>query len=116
MVFNKNENSQVPLPNRSASFVNDIVNSVEGVTKLPKGLNPFKTLGSNELNPRVLKELASELGPVFAHVFQQSIGTGEIPTEWCLANACPLFKKGYRSLACNYRPVSQTCVPCKQVA
>ena len=26
---------------------------------------------------------------------------------------CPLFKKGDRSLACNYRQVSLTCVPCK---
>ena len=25
------------------------------------------------------KELASELAPVFAHLFQQSIDTGEIP-------------------------------------
>ena len=30
--------------------------------------------------------LASELGPVFAHLFQQSIDTGEIPKEWSLAN------------------------------
>ena len=60
-----------------------------------------------------LKELATELGPVFAHLFQQSIDTGEIPKEWSLANVCPLFKKSDRSLACNYRPVSLTCVPCK---
>ena len=26
---------------------------------------------------------------------------------------CPLVKKGDRSLACNYRPVSLTCVACK---
>ena len=39
--------------------------------------------------------------------------TGEIPKEWSLANICPLFKKSDRSLACNYRPVSLTCVPCK---
>ena len=76
-VFN-NEHSQVPLPNRSAPFMNDIVVSAVGVTKLLKGLNPSKTLGPEELHPRVIKELASELGPVFAHLFKQSIDTGEI--------------------------------------
>ena len=39
--------------------------------------------------------------------------TDEIPKEWSLANICPLFKKSDRSLACNYRPVSLTCIPCK---
>ena len=76
-------------------------------------MNPSKALGPDELHPRVLKELATELGPVFVHLFQQSIDTGEIPKEWSLANICPLFKKSDRSLACNYRPVSLTCVPCK---
>ena len=112
-MFNKNEHSQVPLPNRSAPFMNDIVVSAVGVTKLLKGLNPSKAIGPDELHPRVQKVLASELGPLFAHLFQQSIDTGEIPKEWSLTNICPLFKKGDRSLACNYRPVSLTCVPCK---
>ena len=94
-------------------FMDEIVVTKEGVTKLLKGLNPSKALGPDELHPRVLKELAKELGPVFAHLFQQSINTGEIPKEWSLANICPLFKKGDRSLACNYRPVSLTCIPCK---
>ena len=92
-MFNKNEHSQVPLPNRSAPFMNDIVVSAVGVTKLLKGLNPSKALGPDELNPRVLKELASELGPVFAHLFQQSIDTSEIPKELSLANICPLLLK-----------------------
>ena len=94
-------------------FYRYIVVTKDGVTKLLKGLNPSKALGPDELHPRVLKELATELGPVFAHPFQQSIDKGEIPKEWSLANICPLFKKGDRSLACNYRPVSLTCVPCK---
>ena len=98
---------------RSAPFMHDIVVTKEGVTKLLKGLNPSKALGPDELHPRVLKELAMESGPVFAHLFQQSIDTGEIPKEWSLANICPLFKKGDRSLARNYRPVSLTCIPCK---
>ena len=36
---------------------------------------------------------------------------GEIPEEWSLANICPLYKKGDRAVACNYCPVSLTCVP-----
>ena len=101
-VFNKNEYSQVPLLDRSAPFMNDIAVSKDEVIKLLKGLNPPKALGPGGLHPRVLKELATELGPVFAHLFQQSINTGEIPKEWSLANICPLFKKSDRSLAYNY--------------
>ena len=76
-MFNKNEHIQVPLLDRSVPFMDDIVVSKDGVTNLLKGLNPSKALGSDELHPRVLKELATELGPVFAHLFQQPIDTGE---------------------------------------
>ena len=107
-VFTKSEYSQVSLLDRSAPFMEDIVVTKEGVTKLLKGLNPSKALGPDELHPRVLKELATELGPIFAHLFKQSIDSGDIPKEWTLANISPLFKKGDRSLACNYRPVSLT--------
>ena len=70
----------------------DDVVSKDGVIKLIKGLNPSKALGPDEIHPRVLKELGKELGPVFDHLFQQSIDTGEIPKEWSLTNICPLFK------------------------
>ena len=92
--------------------MNDIVISKDGVIKLLKGLKTSKALGPVH-HPRVLKQLATELGPVFAHLFKQSMDTGEMPEEWSLANICPLFKKINRSLASNYRPVSLTCVPCK---
>ena len=98
-VFNKTEPTQVPLPNHSAPLMEDIHVSAGGVAKLLKGLNPSKALGPDELHPRVLKELSPELGPMFAHLFQQSIDTGEIPKEWSLANICPLYKKGDRFLA-----------------
>ena len=61
--------------------MNDIIISKDGVIKLLKGLNHYKALGPDELHPRVLKELATVLGPVFAHLFQQSMATGEIPKE-----------------------------------
>ena len=85
-VFNNSDHIEVPFLSRSAPFMDDIVVSNEGVTKLLKGLNPSKALGPDELHPRVLKELTTELGPVFAHLFQKSLDTGEIPKEWSLAN------------------------------
>ena len=55
------------------------------------------------------KEIATQLGPVFSHLFQQSIDKGEISKEFFLLQT---FVPD-RSLAYNYRPVSLTCVPCK---
>ena len=78
-MFNKYEHTRVPLLDRSATFMNDIAVSKDEVIKLLKGLQPSKALGPDKLHPRVLKELATELGPVFAHLFQQSIDYGEIP-------------------------------------
>ena len=112
-VFTKSEYSQVPLLDRSAPFMEDFVVTKEGVTKLLKGLNPSKALRPDELHHRVLKGIGNRIRPIFAHLFQQSIDSGEIPKEWSLANISPLFKKGDRPLACNYRPVSLTCIPCK---
>ena len=59
-VLTKSEYSQVPLLDRSAPFMEDIVVTKERVTKLLKGLNPSKALGPDELHPRVLKDLASD--------------------------------------------------------
>ena len=70
-------------------------------------------MGQDELHPRILKEIAAKLGPVFAHLFQQSLDTGEIPLERSLANICPLFKESDRALASNYRLVSLTYILCK---
>ena len=112
-VFTQIMFNEASLLDRSAPRMNDIAVSTEGVTKLLKDLNPSKAMDPDELHPRILKELAAELGPVFTHLFQQSWETGEIPEEWSLANICPLFKKGDRALASNYRPVSLTCILCK---
>ena len=46
-------------------------------------------------------------------IFTQSMDTGEIPRDWSLAKVAPIFKKGNRRLAENYRPVSLTCITCK---
>ena len=38
---------------------------------------------------------------------------GVLPSDWKKADVAPVFKKGAKDLAENYRPVSLTCVCCK---
>ena len=46
-------------------------------------------------------------------IFNQSLSEQQLPRDWLTANICPVFKKGARSTASNYRPISLTCVICK---
>ena len=89
-VFTKSEHSQVPLIDRSAPCMEDAVVTKEGVTKLLKGLNPSKALGPDELHSRVIEELATELGPIFAHLKSKmfSYGIGGKLFKWINAFLC----------------------------
>jgi hypothetical protein len=61
---------------------------------------------------RLLKELATELAPIYTLLFQASLDQGIIPDEWKTANVVPIFKKGDKSKPENYRPVSLTSITC----
>ena len=62
---------------------------------------------------RVLKELGDELAPVLTVIFQKSLVSGEIPSQWKMQWVTPIYKKGPKCEAANYRPVSLTCVTSK---
>ena len=93
--------------------MNDINITEFGVQKLLSAINPSKAGGPDEVPCRVLKELADELAPVLTHIFQQSIKSGEVPAEWKMQWITPIYKKGPKCEAANYRPVSLTCVTSK---
>ena len=90
-----------------------IIVTVEGVQKMLQNLNANKAAGPDQISPRLLKELAPELAPILTRLFQATIDSGTIPTQWKTANVSPVFKKGDRSKPANYRPVSLTAVCCK---
>ena len=48
-------------------------------------------------------------------IYQKSVFSGILPQDWLNASVSPIFKKGDRSLPSNYRPVSLTCIACKQL-
>ena len=82
----------------------------KGVTKLLMNINPSKAQGPDKIPNSVLKECASELSGAVTYLFQKSLDSGALPDDWISANIAPIYKKGDRHLAENYRPVSLTCV------
>ncbi|KAK4806341.1 hypothetical protein QYF61_017210 [Mycteria americana] len=85
----------------------------EMVSDLLHHLDTHKSMGPDEIHPRVLKELADVLTKPLSIIYQHSWLTGEVPVDWRLANVTSIYKKGRKEDPENYRPVSLTSVPGK---
>lgn len=85
----------------------------EGITAILKDLKSDKSPGLDKVHPAFLKNLCVELAVPLKLIFDQSLTSGEIPEGWKKARVCPIHKKGDKSLANNYRPVSLTSIVCK---
>ena len=83
----------------------------ETVRDLLLQLDCHKSMGPDEIHPRVLRERAEVIAEPLSIIYQCSLLTGEIPEDWRLANVTPIYKKGCREDPGNYRPVSLTSVP-----
>ena len=71
------------------------------------------SLRPDGLKPLLLRELREEIAPILKIIYERSLSTGKLPADWMKANVMPVFKKGDKSLASNYRPISLTCILCK---
>ena len=97
------------LPTLGYSDIPDTRNvtiDIGGVTKLLQRINPSKATGPDLIPMRVLKEVASAIAPYLCFIFQQSIDTESVPADWKHAKIIAVYKKGSRTEAHNYRPVS----------
>ncbi|WAR06007.1 LORF2-like protein [Mya arenaria] len=114
-VFTKDDANQKtpPLPKRVDSETPPLTIGAEGVLKLLRNIKVNKAAGPDELPNRVLQSCAAEATPAITAIFQRSVDTGELPYDWRNANVAPVYKKGDRHTAENYRPVSLTCVVSK---
>lgn len=90
--------------------MDNITVTENGVCKLLRNLNICKASDPDEIPTRLFKEKVDNLAPMFTTFFQASITQEKLPSDWKEANVVPIFKKGERFKAANYRPVSLTVV------
>ena len=76
-------------------------------------LNVCKSVGPDDVHPRLFKELSNHLCKPLARLFNNSLAVGELPKEWKQGRISAIFKNGNRKNAGNYRSVSLTSIICK---
>ena len=92
------------------SILSKITVSQDDVLKEINKLKPHKSPGPDEIYSRVIKETKVELCQPLATIFNDSLSSGLVPVAWKTANVVPIFKKGDKSVASNYRPISLTSI------
>ena len=113
-VFTCEPKGDVPqLAQRTEAHIKDLKVTAERVKIELVKLNANKSCGPDEIHPRMLKELSDQIAVPLAFLLNTTMEKKEIPADWKNAYVSPIFKKGARNIASNYRPISLTSIPCK---
>lgn len=115
-VFTTEDVSTMPeVPESTIPSIEDVVITQSAVHAKLEKLDTNKAKGPDGNHPRVLKEAAAEIAEPVATIYKRSIEASTVPKIWKEANVTPIFKKGKRTAAENYRPVSLTSILIKML-
>ena len=101
--------------NISSNLISELEINTDKVKKLLSTVNTSKSSGPDNIHPKLLRSLSENESFVRAVLllFRKIYESSSMPLQWKTANVIPLHKKGSKTNASNYRPVSLTCIMCK---
>lgn len=114
-VFNKyfqlqsqldDNNKPVPHLTHSPNSLSSITVHKEDVCTILKSLVTGKACGPDQINNRVLKEVAEAISEPLTDLFSSSLSLSTVPDIWKRANLTPIHKKDDKTLVENHRPIS----------
>jgi hypothetical protein len=114
-VFMREDTSNIPRPkqHRVRMKLARCFITAQKVRAKIKKLKRTGAAGPDGISTRLLQQCQEEIGPVLATIYRKSLQEGRVLAEWKTANVVPIFKKGSKKIAGNYRPISLTCICCK---
>ena len=92
--------------NNSNPSLNSIQITISEVRDILLSLDVTKAMGPDDLSPRILKECADVLSPSLCDIFNKSLSSGSVLSDFKEANIVPIHKGGDKGLVTNYCPVS----------
>ena len=116
-VFTKEDKQNIPAMQDRPFHdpLEDIDINMTRVTKIFQELKQNKSPGPDEIHNRVSYEIRDEIARPLTDLFRYSLDTGELPSNWKVANITPICKKSRKVDPINYRPVSLTSAVCKMM-
>ena len=93
--------------------LNKVQISAEIVEKKIKKLKTHSAPGPDGIHATLLKKCSKEISEPLSEIFQKSMEEGKLPDDFKRTNITPLFKKGDKLLASNYRPINMASIPGK---
>ena len=113
-VFTREPDGDAPtLPRRTDAILETILVTAGMVEEEIKVMNVNKSCGPDEIHPKMLKELVGFISLPIAILLNRTMKEGVIPEDWKRAFVSAIYKKGSKSIAENYRPISLTSLVCK---
>ena len=116
-VFTREDLNTIPtLPVRNYnSTLSDIQITPDDVLLQLQRLQPHKSVGPDHCHPYILYNVCHSIITPITLIFDQSLKEGSLPVSWREATVVAIHKKGPKTDACIYRPVSLTSVVCKML-
>ena len=96
------EVNEAPLSLLISVLLSDIAISEEEVVRHLLNLDPSKSPGPDNIPGLILKQCSTVIAPSLCSLFNHSLKTGTLPSEWKSANVTPVHKKNKKEPASNY--------------